>query len=495
MLHSIIANLNTILWGWPFIIFIIFVGVYFMCASNFFPIFHLGHILNSTIMPTLKRKKGEVNEKTHGTLSPFETACIAIGGAVGCTSIGGVATAIATGGPGAVFWMWIWGFLGMIVKCVETTLGCHYRYKNEKGEYYGGSVYFMDDGIGKDLHFPRLGKCLAICFSIGFIAQFLGGSQVFTIAEILNRTFGIDMITVTIIYSILLFYIIFRGVPRIAKFATRAVPFMCTLFIIAGLIIILYHINKVPHVLYQIFSSAFTDTAPVGGFLGATLVHTIKDGLARSINSNEAGQGSSPLIYGSANTVHPVRQGLWGSFDVFVNTIIISTITALTVMVTGEWTSGTFGASVTITAYDDLYGYAGGVLIGLIALLFGLTTTTGWFTYYVSILQYLFKNHPILRDRLILALKFLYPIPNIVIVSSIVLTGNGPDLFWNMVNLTLVLPVGFNLLGLFIMRKKFLVLLNDYKARYLSKEPYTSHIKLFRNDSNPSTNSTTLYSK
>ncbi|SUP43812.1 alanine/glycine:cation symporter family protein [Veillonella criceti] len=483
MLYNIIINTNSFLWGWPFMIFIISIGCYFMLLSRFFPVLHFYHIINQTIFSLWDDKSKENYKKRKGTISPFESACIAIGGAVGCTSIGGVVTAIATGGPGAVFWMWLWALLGMVIKCAETALGCYYRYKNEKGEYYGGSVYFISDGIGGDLHFPRIAKYLALLFSFGFVAQFLGGSQVFTIAEILNRSFGFDMITVTIIYSLALFYIIFKGVPRIASFAVRVVPFMCIVFILAGLIIIAVNHQNISYAFYLIFSSAFNDSAPIGGFTGAVLSQTIADGVARSINSNEAGQGSSPLIYGSADTVHPIRQGLWGSFDVFINTIVISTITVLVVLVTGVWNSGQFGATLTIMAYESVYGYSGVVLIGIVAILFGLTTTTGWFTYYVSVIQYVFKDYPKIRDRVILILKFAYPIPNIGIVSSIILTGNGPDLFWALVNITLVLPVGFNLCALFILRNKFRELLGDYKARYLGIGKVNPDFKIFRNTS------------
>lgn len=481
MLYNIITGINAFLWGWPFIIFIIFIGIYFMYASRCFPIFHFCHIIRHTICSLWSSESKETFSKRKGTVSPIEAGCIAIGGAVGCTAIGGVATAVATGGPGAIFWMWVWAVLGMIIKCAETSLGCYYRYKNEKGEYFGGSVYFIADGIGKDMHFPTIAKYLALLFSFGFVAQFLGGSQVFTIAEILNRSFGFDMIIITLIYSAALFYIIFNGVPRIASFAVRVVPFMCVLFILFGLGVIVANIEQVPHAFHQIFTCAFSDTAPVGGFAGATIIQTINDGLARSINSNEAGQGSSPLIYGSADTVHPVRQGLWGSFDVFINTIVISTITALSVLVTGVWDSGQFGATLTIMAYNSVYGYPGVVLIGLVAVLFGLTTTTGWFTYYISIIQFVFKDYPHFRDRMTTLLKYLYPLPNIIIVSSIVLTGNGPDLFWTLVNITLVFPVGFNLLALFFLRNKFKDLLKDYKARYIGIGTVNPSFKIFRN--------------
>lgn len=481
MLYDTVTKINAFLWGWPFIIFIIFIGIYFILASKCFPIVHFGHIMKYTIGSLLNNKSIETFSKRKGTISPIEAGCIAIGGSVGCTAIGGVATAIATGGPGAVFWMWVWAILGMIIKCVETSLGCYYRYRNEKGEYYGGSVYFIADGIGKDMHLPKIAKYLTYLFSFGFVAQFLGGSQVFTIAEILNRSFGFNMIIVTLIYSAALFYIIFKGVPRIASFAVRVVPFMCVFFILAGLGVIFVNIEQLPFAFRQIITGAFSDTAAIGGFAGATIIQTINDGLARSINSNEVGQGSSPLIYGSADTIHPIRQGLWGSFDVFINTIVISTITALAVLVTGVWNSGEFGATLAIMAYDSVYGYPGVFLIGLVAILFGLTTTTGWFTYYISIIQYVFKDHPHLRDKTITLLKYMYPLPNIIIVSSIVLTGNGPDLFWTLVNITLVFPVGFNLLSIFFLKNKFKELLADYKARYMNIGSINPSFKIFRN--------------
>jgi len=463
-LAHVINDLNTILWGVPFMAFIISIGCYFTIRSGFFSIFHFQHIMRNTFGNLLSK---ESNTKQTGSISSFEAVCVAVGGCVGCGNIGGVATAVATGGPGAVFWMWLWAFFGMMIKCVETALGCHYRSRNERGEFFGGSTYFMEKGIGKQMNHRKLGNMLASFFGIGFVAQFLGGSQAYTIAEIMNKSFGINMILVTVLYSVLIFYIILKGTPRIAYFATRAVPFMCVFFVIGGLGLVIINYQNIPSVLYAIFHDAFTGAAAVGGFTGATVSRAISDGLARSINSNEAGQGSSPLIYGSADTIHPIRQGLWGCFDVFINTIIVSSVTALAVLSTGTWTTGTSGATLTIMAYESVYGSFGAVFIGIIAALFGLTTTTGWFTYHVAIINHGFRYKPILRDKIVKIFKILFPIPNIIIVSSIVLTGNGPDLFWTMVNITLVAPVFTNLLGLFILRNKFWQLFKDYKARYM----------------------------
>lgn len=464
MIADVLNSIDSFLWGTPFTLFVLLIGAYFTIGSKFFTIGHFGHIMKHTMGSMVSK---EANTKQEGKISPFEAVCIAIGGSVGCGNIAGVATAIAVGGPGSVFWLWIWAFFGMMVKCVETTLGCYYRSKDEKGEYFGGSTYFMEKGIMKEMGL-KVGGPLAVAFGIGFVAQFLGGSQAYTISEVLNKSFGFNMIGVTLAYSVILFYLIWKGTPRIASFASKAVPVMCVLFILGGLGLIFVNIQNVPHVLGMIFTDAFTGTAAVGGFAGAGVQVAISKGISRSINSNEAGQGSSPLIHGSADTIHPMRQGLWGSFEVFVDTLIVCSVTALAVLVTGEWETGIAGASLTIAAYQSVYGQAGVAFIGVMAFLFGITTTTGWFTYYCAVINHALRYKPVLRDKIITAFKFVFPLPNIIIVSMIVLTGNGPDLFWTIVDITLVAPVFTNLLAIFILRKKFWAIMNDYKARYMN---------------------------
>jgi len=462
---NFIYNLDDILWGKPFLIFVLFIGLYFTVRSGFFPFVHFGHIMKNTLGSMTSK---EANTKKAGTITPFEAVCIAIGGCVGCGNIGGVASAIAVGGPGSIFWLWLWAFFGMFVKSIEITLGCHYRSQNEKGEYYGGSTYFMEKGLYKEKHM-KFGLFLTFAFGIGFIAQFLGGSQAYTISEILNQSFHVNMILVTVLYSIVLWYIIWKGTPRIANFAVKAVPFMCVAFIVGGLVVIFANVTAIPHAFALIFTHAFTPTAAVGGFAGVAVSKTIAKGLSRSMNSNEAGQGSSPNVHGSADCEHPFKQGLWGSFEVFTDTLVVCSITALTVMCSGVWDSGMTGATLTIAAYKSIYGDFGAVFIGIMALLFGMTTTAGWFTYYCSIIQHAFRYKPIIRDKLIFLFKIVFPIPNIVIVSSIVAGGYSADLFWAIVDITLIVPVFTNLLALFLLRNKFFELFNDYKARYMGK--------------------------
>ena len=203
------------------------------------------------------------------------------------------------------------------------------------------------------------------------------------------------------------------------------------------------------------------------GFVGVGVSKAIKTGIARSMSSNGAGGGASPFIHGSADTVHPMRQGLWASFEVFADTIIVCSITAFACLCTGAWKTGAVGATLAVNSYEIVYGRFGLYFMGFMAFLFAITTTTGWFAFYCGVITYAFKNKPGLRDRLVMLFKLVYPIPNIVIVSYIVLSGSGPDLFWTIVNLVLVVPTFTNMLSILILRKKFWKIMADYKARYM----------------------------
>ena len=209
--------------------------------------------------------------------------------------------------------------------------------------------------------------------------------------------------------------------------------------------------------------------AAFGGFAGTTVTHMMRVGISRAINSNEAGQGSSPLIHSSAHTIHPVRQGLWGATEVFVDTAItcsVSALAALAVLVTGLWSSGLDGATLTVAVFETFYVYGGVVFIGVMMFLFGLTTTAGWFSYYNNIFEHLLRNHPKIRDTCISVFKFVFPIPNVFLVTIITLTG-GARINWAIADICLVIPVFINLVVLVLLNKDFFKLLKDYKARYM----------------------------
>lgn len=304
------------------------------------------------------------------------------------------------------------------------------------------------------------------------------GNQVFTIAEALNTTFHIPMIPFACVY----FYITWKGTPRIAKFASKLVPFMCLIYFVGGIVLIVVNYQALPGVIKAVFHDAFTGSAAAGGFVGAGVMTVIRTGIARSINSNEAGQGSSPMIHASADTPHPVEQGLWGAIEVFVSTVLVSTITALAILSTGTWTSGLTSVTLTITAFQSVFGQAGLYFIGIIAILFGVTTTTGWFTYYCSLIAHGFRKNEKLRDKLILIFKIIFPWPNVIVVALIVLSGKGPNLYWAMIDVITVLPTFFNVLALIGLSGVFVKLLNDYRARYMGIGKVDPDFKVFYDD-------------
>lgn len=441
-MQQIISNIGSLLWGPPMIIAIMGCGILLTVRSKFFVFRYFGLIFRKTL-GSMKSS----GQKRAGKVSPFEAICVAVGGAVGVGSLGGVAAAIAVGGPGALFWILAWAAFGMTVKVAEVSLACHYRCTDSHGNFYGGPSYYIERGLGEQKGFKGA-KVLAWCFGIAFLLAAFSGNQVFTIAEALNATFHIPMIPFACVYSLFVFYITWKGVPRIASFASKLVPFMCLLYFVGGIV----------------------------------LIAVIRTGIARSINSNEAGQGSSPMIHAAADTPHPVEQGLWGAIEVFVSTVLVSTITALAILSTGTWSSGLTSVTLTITAFQSVFGQAGLYFIGIIAFLFGITTTTGWFTYYCSLIAHGFRHNEKLRDRLILIFKIIFPWPNIIVVALIVLSGKGPNLYWAMIDVVTVLPTFFNVIALIGLSGVFIRLLNDYKARYLGVGTVDPNFHIFYED-------------
>ena len=478
-MQELISSIGSFLWGPPMIIAIMGCDILLTVRSKFFVFRYFGLIFRKTLG---SMKKSEA--KREGKVSPFEAICIAVGGAVGVGSLGGVAAAIAVGGPGALFWILAWAFFGMTVKVAEVTLACHYRCQDSQGNYYGGPSYYIERGLGEQKG-RRWAKVLAWCFGVAFILAAFSGNQVFTIAEALNTTFHIPMIPFACVYSLFVFYITWKGVPRIANFASKLVPFMCLLYFAGGIILIAVNIEALPGVIQAVIHDAFTGTAAVGGFVGCGVMTVIRTGIARSINSNEAGQGSSPMIHASADTPHPVEQALWGAIEVFVSTVLVSTITALAILCTGTWTTGLTSVTLTITAFESVFGQVGLYFIGIVALLFGVTTTTGWFTYYCSLIAHGFRKNEKLRDRLTLIFKIIFPWPNIIVVAAIVLSGQGPNLYWAVIDLVTVLPTFFNVIALIGLSGVFIKLLNDYKARYMGIGTVDPQQKVFYDDKEP----------
>ncbi len=451
------------LWGTPLIVTILATGLYFTFGTKFFQFSHFGHIWKQTFGKLIKRDSGEGDS---GILSPYEAVSTAVGGSVGVGNIGGVATAIAVGGPGAVFWMWITALIGMIIKNVEVTLAVHYRSKDEEGNPYGGPTFYMEKGLGEEKGFKGW-RILAVIFGIGIFSTFFITLQNYTISEAVGGTFGIPMIAVSLFFVACVYFMIWGGIPGVGKIAGFLVPIMCLFYVIAGLFIILKNAGEIGSTFGLIFGSAFSGTAAVGGFVGAAMAQAIRMGIARAVYSNEAGWGTSPMIHSTAKTDHPIKQGLWGSFEVFVDTVIVCTITALVIIITGVWSSGDAGATLTLSAFETEIGMAGRVIVTIGVFLFGLTTATGWYSYYEILLRHAFRNNLNAKKKILMVYRALNPVSGFLMVVYVVVKGLPGQAVWYFADITSAIPTFINVLVILILSPRYFELLRDYKARYL----------------------------
>jgi AGCS family alanine or glycine:cation symporter len=352
----------------------------------------LGYTLKNTLLKMFsKEQRGE------GEVTAFQAVATALAATVGTGNVAGVATAIALGGPGAIFWMWLAAILGMTTKFAEVVLAVNFREKSEDGRFVGGPMYYIENGLGKSW------KWLAVLFAFfGTLASFGIGNmtQANSVALAVQGSFKIPPLATGIVLAVLTGLVIVGGIKRIGAITEKLVPFMAAIYILGGLFILLSNVAAIPGAFAIIFKEAFTGTAAVGGFAGATMARAIRYGIARGVFTNEAGLGSAPIAHAAATTDHPVRQGLWGIFEVFADTIVICSITALSIITTGVWETGESGAVLTTLAFNTAVP-GGGIIVTVGLILFAYSTILGWAYYGERCLEYLAGTKPILAYRLI----------------------------------------------------------------------------------------------
>ena len=379
-LMKINGIINGFVWGPPMLVLLVGTGIYLTLRTKFFSITKLGYILKNTLLKMFEKSEGE------GEISAFEAVATALAATVGTGNIAGVATAIALGGPGAIFWMWIAALFGMTTKFAEVVLAIQYREKTEDGRFVGGPMYYITNGLNL--------KWLAYIFAFfGAVAAFGIGNMVQSnsIAESLFVTFGLNKLLTGIILAIGAAVVIVGGIKKIGAVTSKLVPIMAAFYIIGGIVIIIINAAHIPEAFGLIFGSAFTGSAAIGGFSGALLKDAMTKGIARGVFTNEAGLGSAPIAHAAATTDHPVRQGLWGVFEVFMDTIVICSITALAIITTGVWQDGGTGAALTTQAFSHgLPGNWGGIIVSIGILLFAFSTILGWEYYGERCAEYLF---------------------------------------------------------------------------------------------------------
>ncbi len=428
---SVNSWINGFVWGWPIIILLVGTGLLLTFVTGGVQFRRLGAALTEVL--------GKLRHKGHGegTVSPFQAVATALASTVGVGNIAGVATAITLGGPGALFWLWVSGILGMATKFSEIVIALHYREKDEKGIWRGGAMYTL-----KKRGMPWLGTIFALltalaAFGIGNMVQ------ANSVAQSLNTTLGVPTWAVGVALLLISAAVILGGIKRIAAFAEILVPFMALLYLVGGLVLLLMNAERIPGAFGLVFDGAFSGTAATGGFAGATIMMAMRYGMARGLFSNEAGLGSAPMVHATADTDHPARQGLYGIFEVFVDTILICTTTGLVVLVSGNWQGGATGAALSVQAFSSgLPGTWGGIIVTTGLVLFAFSTLIGWSYYGETGAVYLFGTRVAVPYRLLwLVFIYLGSVGSLQLVWSVADTLNGLMAIPNLVSVLISLPL------------------------------------------------------
>ncbi len=472
---------NGAVWGLPGLILLIGTGILLTVGTKVFQISHIGHWWKHTIASVFKKDSKATKKTDKKSISQFQALCAALAATVGTGNIAGVAAAIVTGGPGAVFWMWVAAFFGMMTNFSENLLGIYYRRKNADGEWSGGPMYYLRDGLGKRygkkwLKIPAnvlavLFSCFAILasFGIGNMAQinkivlnmdaaFFSNASLGTIPgteiNIIHLIIGLGLLAIAAL-------IIIGGLQRIARFAEIVVPFMAVVYVVGSLVIFGINIKQVGPMFVSIFKFAFTPAAMLGGGIGMLIKKTMTQGFKRGVFSNEAGLGSSVLVHSSSNVKEPVKQGMWGVFEVFFDTFVVCTMTAVVVLSTGfidlstgAPVAGANGDTLVSEAFGKYFGAPGAWFIAVAMLFFAFTTVLGWSQYGSKAVEYLFGSKGVKVYKVIFVA---------MIVSGAVMEGglawdlsdtfNGLMMIPNLIGVVALLPLVLKVTKNYVDRK------------------------------------------
>ncbi len=458
-----IANINSALngfiWGVPAMVCIIGVGIWLSVRTNFIQIREFAHAIKVTIGRMFH--KGEAEE---GSVTPFQAVCTALAGTIGTGNIAGVAGAIAIGGPGAVFWMWCSALLGMCTKFSEVTLAVHFREKNSEGDWVGGPMYYIKNGLGKNWHF------LAYIYAVlGVLTVFGTGNatQVNTITAAIDSALinfgaaedvsglGTVNLIIGIIIAVLIGLVLIGGLKRIGSVTEKLIPFMALLYIVLSLGVIVLNIKAVPGVFADIVRGAFTPSGVTGGVVGSMFL-SMKKGVSRGIFSNEAGLGTGSIAHAASDTKDPVQQGFFGVFEVFMDTIVVCTMTALVILTSGVNINygQAAGAELTISGFTSTYGGWITILTAVAMCCFAFSTILGWGLYGTRCLEFLLGSK---ANR-----------PFMVVYSLVAIIGATADLglMWDIAdtcNGFMVIP---NLIALFLLSGTVIKLVKDYQKKH-----------------------------
>lgn len=437
------SEIDKILWGPWTMVFIASVAVVLSIKSGLFQLRKSRFILKNTFGKIFETKEAVKN----GRMTPFQATTTAMASTVGMGNMAGVATALSVGGPGAILWMWLLAFLGMMTKTAEITLAVHYRDVDAQGRLHGGPMYYINKGLGW--------KFLAQVFSAGvLINAVLSASllQSHTVGRAFLSSYNINPYIITGSMAVITAFVVIGGIKRIGQFCEKLVPLMSVVYILGGLIIFIINYAKIPEVFGMILKYAYAPAPAAGGFAGAAVAVAIKEGMAKGMLSNEAGLGTAPMAHATADTKHPFQQGIWGAFEVFIDTIVICTITSFAVLSTGVLSNGESGIEMVINAFSSVFpaGLAS-ILISFSILTFCLSTQIGFFIYYETAIVNLFGK------KAIKYLKWFYLMPGVIFAGIA-----DVDKLWVFANISVGVCSIPNLISVLALSGAFFALMKDY---------------------------------
>ena len=475
LLTEINGKVNDFVWVQVGLILLFGTGLLMTIVTRVFQISHLKHWWTKTIAGVFKKDTHKKKDK--GSVSQFQALCTALAATIGTGNIAGVAAAIVIGGPGAVFWMWVMAFLGMMTNFSENVLGIYYRRRNKQGEWSGGPMYYLQDGLGKKKGCKGIGKVLAVVFSIcAILASFGIGNlgQINKIVINMESAFfksvnaptvvgdaSLIALIIGLVLMVIAALIIIGGLQRIAAVAERVVPFMAIAYVVGCLVIFFVHIGSVGAIFASIFKFAFGVKAVGGAAVGITLKLVITQGCKRGAFSNEAGLGSSVMVHSNSNVKEPVKQGMWGIFEVFADTMIVCTMTAIVVLSsgaidleTGLAVEGTKDATLVAQAFGSVFGRPGEWFIAVAMLLFAFTTVLGWSHYGSKAVEYLFGIKAVKGYKVFFVLLI---VSGALMTSSIAWdisdTFNGMMMIPNLIGVVVLAPVVVKIVRNYVDRK------------------------------------------
>jgi len=426
-------SLNSFVWGPAMLVLILGTGLYLQLRLHAMPIRRIGNGLR------LVWRGRDVDTTLPGEVSPFAALMTCLAATIGVGNIAGVATAIALGGPGAVFWMWMTALVGMATKYAEVVLAMHFRERDPDGRWVGGPMYAIKNGLGR--RWAWLGTVFAL---FGGLAGFGIGNMVQSnsIAAAMQTSFGLDPTITGVVLLVLTAAVILGGIRRIAAVANWLVPFMAVSYIVAAAIVLIVHAAEVPAAFATIVKNAFTPTSAIGGFAGAAVMAGIRYGVARGIFSNEAGLGTAGIAQAAGLSSSPVRSGLIGMMGTFFDTIVVCSMTALAIVASGAWTSGRTGASLTQLAFESAIPAFGDQVVALALAVFALTTIFGWSFYGERCWNYLMGPRAIFPFRVLwTGAVFLGAVTHLDLAWTIADTLNALMAVPNLVSLLALAPV------------------------------------------------------